>query len=209
MTGVCGCLDSWPLAIELAAARVRALSPADIVDGLGDRFQLLTSSVCMAAGPPADSVDFGGLAPCAIERTGTGLAPPIGRVCGLLSLMLRKRSRVVVRWSIIKYSMCSCCLSTSRWWSPTIAAVEHAIGCRRRCVGTCWRKLGESGEIDAVRLRHRNYYVKLVALLDALGDTDYGQCIEQAAFEKTTCARLMWTCESFDTELALTLASSL
>jgi predicted ATPase len=31
-----------PLAIELAAARVRALSPAEILDGLHDRFRLLT-----------------------------------------------------------------------------------------------------------------------------------------------------------------------
>jgi predicted ATPase len=33
-----------PLAIELAAARVRALSPAEILDGLRDRFRLLTGA---------------------------------------------------------------------------------------------------------------------------------------------------------------------
>jgi predicted ATPase/class 3 adenylate cyclase len=39
---ICRRLDGIPLAIELAAARVRALSPQDILDRLNDRFRLLT-----------------------------------------------------------------------------------------------------------------------------------------------------------------------
>ncbi|MGB9224419.1 MAG: hypothetical protein WCB80_14260, partial [Mycobacterium sp.] len=39
---ICRRLDGMPLAIELAAARVRALSLTDIVDSLHDRFRLLT-----------------------------------------------------------------------------------------------------------------------------------------------------------------------
>ena len=39
---ICRRLDGIPLAIELAAARVRLLSPAQIEEGLGDRFRLLT-----------------------------------------------------------------------------------------------------------------------------------------------------------------------
>jgi len=39
---ICRRLDGVPLAIELAAARMRALSPGEIVAGLHDRFQLLT-----------------------------------------------------------------------------------------------------------------------------------------------------------------------
>lgn len=38
---ICRRLDGVPLAIELAAARVRALSPFDIAHGLGERFRLL------------------------------------------------------------------------------------------------------------------------------------------------------------------------
>jgi predicted ATPase/DNA-binding CsgD family transcriptional regulator len=40
---LCRTLDGMPLAIELAAARVRALSVEQIADRLGDRFQLLAS----------------------------------------------------------------------------------------------------------------------------------------------------------------------
>jgi class 3 adenylate cyclase len=39
---ICKRLDGIPLAIELAAARVRALSVSEILDGIHDRFRLLT-----------------------------------------------------------------------------------------------------------------------------------------------------------------------
>ena len=42
MGEICARLDGMPLAIELAAARVRALSLAEILDSLHDRFRLLT-----------------------------------------------------------------------------------------------------------------------------------------------------------------------
>jgi predicted ATPase len=38
-------LDGIPLAIELAAARTRVLSPEQIADGLSDRFRLLTGGI--------------------------------------------------------------------------------------------------------------------------------------------------------------------
>ena len=42
LTEICLRLDGMPLAIELAAARIRALSLIEIVDSLHDRFRLLT-----------------------------------------------------------------------------------------------------------------------------------------------------------------------
>ena len=42
---ICRRLDGVPLAIELAAARVRALAPGQIADGLSDRFRLLAGGV--------------------------------------------------------------------------------------------------------------------------------------------------------------------
>ena len=40
---ICQRLDGMPLALELAAARIRALSPQQICDGLSDRFRLLST----------------------------------------------------------------------------------------------------------------------------------------------------------------------
>lgn len=44
VAGICRRVDGIPLAIELAAARIRVLSPAQILEGLSDRFRLLTGS---------------------------------------------------------------------------------------------------------------------------------------------------------------------
>jgi predicted ATPase len=45
VVGICRHLDGIPLAIELAAARVRVLAPGQIAAGLSDRFRLLTGGL--------------------------------------------------------------------------------------------------------------------------------------------------------------------
>lgn len=47
---ICRRLDGLPLAIEMAAARLRVLSPRDVLDRLEDRFALLTDAGRTAAG---------------------------------------------------------------------------------------------------------------------------------------------------------------
>jgi DNA-binding CsgD family transcriptional regulator len=71
-------------------------------------------------------------------------------------------------------------------------------------------KLGESGEADAVRSRHRDYYTAMAAVFDAPAGRDYEQCLEQAEIEIDNLrAAFGWSRENSDTELALALASSL
>ena len=43
ITEICARLDGLPLAVELAAARIRALAPGDILARLDDQFRLLTA----------------------------------------------------------------------------------------------------------------------------------------------------------------------
>ena len=71
-------------------------------------------------------------------------------------------------------------------------------------------KLGESGEADAVRSCHRDYYTAMAALLDAPARTDYERRIEQAETEIDNLrAAFGWSREHSDVELALALACSL
>ena len=71
-------------------------------------------------------------------------------------------------------------------------------------------KLGESGEADAVRTRHRDYYTSLAAAVDAPAGSDYEQRLDQAETEIDNLrAAFAWSRENSDTALALTLASSL
>ena len=71
-------------------------------------------------------------------------------------------------------------------------------------------KLGESGEADAVRSRHRDYYTSMVALLDTPARTDYEQRLGQTEVEMDNLrSALGWSLENSDTERALSLASSL
>jgi hypothetical protein len=71
-------------------------------------------------------------------------------------------------------------------------------------------KLGESGEADAVRSRHRDHYTAMAALLDTPGRADYEQLTEQVETEIDNLrAAFGWSRENSDVELALALASSL
>jgi predicted ATPase/class 3 adenylate cyclase/DNA-binding CsgD family transcriptional regulator len=207
---ICRRLDGIPLAIELAAARVRALSPAEILDGLHDRFRLLTGgartavrrqqtlrasvdwSHTLLTQPERDlfrrlAVFLGGFDLDAAQAVAGGGDVERYQVLDLLTLLVDK-SLVVAENSggRTRYRL----LETVR---------QYAL-----------EKLGESGEADAVRSRHRDHYTALAALLDAPADRDYEQRVDQAETEFDNLrAAFGWSRENSDVELALTLASSL
>ena len=68
---VCQRLDGIPLAIELAAARTRVLTPAQIAARLDDRFLLLTDG-SRADAPPEDPESDHGLEPRPAQSGGAG-----------------------------------------------------------------------------------------------------------------------------------------
>ncbi len=71
-------------------------------------------------------------------------------------------------------------------------------------------KLGESGEAEAVRSRHRDHYTSTAALLDAPARTDYHRRVEQADEEMDNLRSAFgWSIEAGDIGRALELASSL
>jgi predicted ATPase/class 3 adenylate cyclase/DNA-binding CsgD family transcriptional regulator len=208
---ICARLDGLPLAIELAAARIRALSLTEIVESLHDRFRLLTGGASTTAVRRQQtlraSVDwshalltepervlfrrlavfYGGFDLDAAQAVAGGGDVQRYQVVDQLTLLVDK-SLVVAddRGGRTRYRL----LETVR---------QYAL-----------EKLGESGEADIVRARHRDHYTSMAALLDAPPGSDYGQRLEQANTEIDNLrAAFGWSRENSDIELALTLASSL
>jgi len=164
---VCSSLDGIPLAIELAAARVRGLSVEQIASRLGDRFHLLTEgrrsavprhqtlqatmdwSYGLLTEPERVvlrrvSVFAGGFELEAAEEVYGGEA---GDTSAILDLLLRLVDRSLVvprdRGNLSRYRL----LETVRQYA--------------------WRKLIESGEVDAIRQRHLTHYLGLADQAEA------------------------------------------
>jgi predicted ATPase/class 3 adenylate cyclase/DNA-binding CsgD family transcriptional regulator len=206
---ICRRLDGLPLAIELAAARVRALSLTEILDSLHDRFRLLTGGARTAVRRQQTlraSVDWSHALLTEPERVlFRRLAVFMGgfdldgaqSVCGGGDV---ERYQVLDQLALLVDK-------------SLVVADDIGGSTRYRLLETvrqyAGEKLGESGEAHAVRTRHRDHYTAMAALLDAPG-TDYEQRLEQAETEIDNLrAAFAWSRENSDIELALALACSL
>ncbi|NUO98571.1 MAG: AfsR/SARP family transcriptional regulator, partial [Nonomuraea sp.] len=155
VAGICRALDGLPLAIELAAARLRTLPVADVAARLGDRFRLLTSGSRTAL-PRHQTLravvawswdllddDEQRLARRLTVFAGGARPEAAERVCGLPEEVL---------FSLAEKSL-----------------VEFAGG-RYRMLATirafCAERLAESGEADTVREAHAAYCLDLVRTAD-------------------------------------------
>ena len=207
---ICRRLDGVPLAIELAAARVRALSLTEILDSLHDRFRLLTGGARTAVRRQQTlraSVDWSHTLLTEPERVlFRRLAAFMGgfdlggaqNVCGGGDV---ERYQVLDQLALLVDK-------------SLVVADESRSRTRYRLLETmrqyALEKLGESGEANVVRTGHRDYYTAMAALLDAPARDDYEQRIEQADLEIDNLrAAFTWSREHAEVEMALALASSL
>jgi predicted ATPase/class 3 adenylate cyclase/DNA-binding CsgD family transcriptional regulator len=207
---ICARLDGVPLAIELAAARVRALSPVEILDSLHDRFRLLTGGARTAVRRQQTlraSVDWSHALLTEPERVlFRRLAVFLGGFA-FAAAQAVAGSGEVERYQVL--DQLSLLVDKS-----LVVADDTEERTRYRLLETvrqyALEKLGESGEADTVRARHRDYYTTLAALLDAPAGSDYEQRLEQAETEIDNLrAAFEWSRENSDVESALALASSL
>ncbi len=180
---ICTRLDGMPLAIELAAARIRALSLQQIADSLHDRFRLLTGGARTAVRRQQTlraSVDWshalltepeqvlfrrlaafaGGFDLDAAAAVGAGNEVESYQLLDQLSLLVDK---------------------------SLVVADETRDGMRYRLLETirqyAQEKLGESGEADRVRTRHRDYYAETAAAKEARGHSYDEQLLSWAKLE--------------------------
>jgi predicted ATPase/class 3 adenylate cyclase/DNA-binding CsgD family transcriptional regulator len=210
VTEICARLDGVALAIELAAARVRALSLAEILDSLHDRFRLLTGGSRTAVRRQQTlraSVDWSHALLTEPERV---LLRRLAVFLGGFDLDAAQTvagSGEVERYQVLDQL-------TLLVDKSLVVAEDSAGRTRYRLLETvrqyALEKLSESGEADAVRSRHRDHYTAMAAMLDAPARSDYEQRIEQVEAEIDNLrAAFEWSREKSDIEQALALASSL
>jgi predicted ATPase/class 3 adenylate cyclase/DNA-binding CsgD family transcriptional regulator len=206
---ICQRLDGMPLAIELAAARVRALSLAEILDSLHDRFRLLTGGSRTAVRRQQTlraSVDWSHALLTEPERV------LFHRLAAFMGGFDLAAAQAVAGGDVERFQVLD--LLTLLVDKSLVVAEQTGGATRYRLLETvrqyAQEKLLESGEAEAVRSRHRDHYTAMAALLDAPAATDYEQRLEHAETEIDNLrAAFGWSLENFNVELALTLASSL
>ena len=210
VTEICRRLDGMPLAIELAAARVRALSVREILDSLHDRFRLLTGGARTAVRRQQTlraSVDWSHALLTETERI------LLRRLAVFLGgFDLEAAQAVAGADGLARYQVLD---QLTLLVDKSLVTAENSTGrTRYRLLETVRQytleKLSESGEADAVRSRHRDHYTALASQLDAPAGRDYEQRLERAEIEIDNLRGASgWSRENSDIELALALASSL
>ena len=207
---ICRRLDGMPLAIELAAARVRALSLAEILDTLHDRFLLLTRGSRTAARRQQTlwaSVDWSHALLTEPERVSfRRLAVFLG------GFDMDAAQAVAGGGDVARYQVLD--QLTLLVDKSLLVADDSADRTRYRMLGAVRQyaaeKLDECGEADAVRARHRDHYTAQAAELDIPACPGFERCLERAEIEIDNLrAAFGWSRQNSDVALALALASSL
>lgn len=207
---ICRRLDGMPLAIELAAARVRALSLPEIVASLHDRFRLLTGGARTAVRRQQTlraSVDWSHALLTEPERV------LFRRLAAFLGGFDLDAAQVVAGGGELqRYQVLD---QLTLLVDKSLVVAEASEGrTRYRLLETvrqyALEKLGESGEADDVRVRHRDYYTAMAMQLDTADRTSNATLLDQVEREIDNLrAAFAWSREQCETELALVLASAL
>ena len=207
---ICRRLDGMPLAIELAAARVRALTLHEIVDSLHDRFRLLTGGSRTSVRRQQTlhaSVDWSHALLTEPERVlFRRLAPFMGGF-DLAAARAVAGGTEVERYQVLDQL-------TLLVDKSLVVADDTGGRMRYRLLETvrqyALEKLGESGEADTVRARHRDHYTAMASQLDAPAASGHQRRVEQAESEIDNLrSAFAWSQENSDVERALQLVSSL
>jgi predicted ATPase/class 3 adenylate cyclase/DNA-binding CsgD family transcriptional regulator len=210
VTEICRRLDGMPLAIELAAARVRALTLDEILDGLHDRFRLLTGGARRSVRRQQTlhaSVDWSHALLTETERV---LFRRLAVFLG--GFDLEAAHSVAGDDDAERYQVLD---QLSLLVDKSLLTAENRSGrTRYRLLETvrqyALEKLGESGEAITVGGRHRDYYTARADELETPGDVDHPWQLNQAEAEIDNLrGAFTWSLENDEAEPALRLAASL
>ena len=173
---VCRRLDGMPLAIELAAARVRALSIEEILDSLHDRFRLLTGGSRTAVRRQQTlraSVDWSHALLTEPERV---LFRRLAVFMGGFDLDAARA--VAGDEELERHQVLD--LLTLLVDKSIVVAEEVGGRTRYRMLETVRQygleKLGDSSEADAVRTRHQDHYTAMAVAFDSTRGSTTSNC---------------------------------
>jgi predicted ATPase/DNA-binding CsgD family transcriptional regulator len=207
---ICGRLDGMPLAIELAAARVRALSLDDILGSLHDRFRLLTGGARTAVRRQQTlraSVDWSHALLTEPERV---LFRRLAVFLG--GFDLDAAQAVAGTTEVERYQVLD--QLTLLVDKSLVVAENTSRRTRYRLLETvrqyALEKLGESGEADDVRNSHRDHYLTVAEVLNESARPGYLEHIPRVEGDIDNLrSAFRWTLETGDAERSLRLASAL
>jgi predicted ATPase/class 3 adenylate cyclase/DNA-binding CsgD family transcriptional regulator len=210
VTEICRRLDGMPLAIELAAARVRALTLQEIVDSLHDRFRLLT-------GGSRTTVRRQQTLRASVDWSHALLTEPERIVFRQLAVFLggfdlEAAQAISGDGDVERYQVLD--LLTLLVDKSLVVAEDNGGRTRYRLLETvrqyAQEKLAESGQADAVRALHRDHYLALATAVDAPAEAGHEARLDQADIEIDNMrAAFAWSRECGHTDPALQLACSL
>jgi predicted ATPase/class 3 adenylate cyclase len=198
---LCAALDGLPLALELAAARVRALSPEQLLERLSDRLALL-------AGGPRDLPERHRTLRAAVDWS-HGLLDPAAQ---------EALARLGVFSGGFTLAAADAVCHVDVFALETLA--EHSLvrpdGDRFRMLETirayALERLYERGEADELRRGHAEHFAELAedAEMRVLRGAEQADWIERVEAEHDNLrAALAWAHEAGETELELRIAGSL
>ncbi|UVO14383.1 LuxR C-terminal-related transcriptional regulator [Mycobacterium sp. SVM_VP21] len=204
---ICRRLDGVPLAIELAATRVRALSLTEIRDGLDERLQLLTGgarTVVPRQQTLRASIDWShdllsepervAFRRLAVFLGGFDLSAAHAVVAG--TDLTRNQTLAWITQLVDKSLVTADSTGPTTRYSMLETVRQYAL-----------EKVDEAGETDTLGRRHRDHYT---ALFETQSPDGYQWHIKQAEIEIDNLrAAFTWSHEHGDTELAARLVSGL
>jgi predicted ATPase/class 3 adenylate cyclase/DNA-binding CsgD family transcriptional regulator len=207
---ICHRLDGMPLAIELAAARVRALSVDEIRDSLQNRFRVLIGNARIAVRRQQTlraSVDWSHALLTEPERV---LLRRLAVFVGGFDLAAARA--VAGSGDVERYQVLD---QITLLVDKSLVMAENSSGATRYSLLETVRqyaleKLGESGEGDEVRARHRDHYATIACLLDNPADASDEKLIKRVETEIDNLRAVFgWSVDRGDADTALRLASAL
>ncbi|MEV0150179.1 MULTISPECIES: BTAD domain-containing putative transcriptional regulator [unclassified Nonomuraea] len=199
VAGVCRALDGLPLAIELAAARLRTISLEDVAARLDDRFRLLAK---------------GSRTALPRHQTLRGVVAWSWDLLGESEQRLARRLAVFAGGATPEAAERVCGVAEDVLFALADKSLVEVVDGRYRMLETirafCAERLAEAGETEEVRAAHAAYYLDLALTADR-----HVRRAEQLAWlarldaeSGDLDAAVRWAAETGHTELGLRLLAA-